>query len=290
MEVERFRGAWQAVLDAHDSLRASFLWEGLAQPLQVITRQLHLPMTLLDWRTEADIDAALAALASAENARGFDLSAAPLLRLTLVQRDANRYHLIFTCHHILLDGWSTSQLFGEVLQRYAGGTPPAAGRFGDYLAWLQGRDPALAETFWRSQLQPLTAPTRLAGSESAEQGHGVHHLYIEGPQAAELQGFARAQKVTLNTLVQAAWLLLLQRCTGQDAVALGVTVSGRPAQLVGVERQLGLFINSLPVIGQPLPQLSVGQWLQQVQGQNLALREFEYTPLADIQRWGRARR
>ncbi|PTT70316.1 non-ribosomal peptide synthetase, partial [Pseudomonas sp. HMWF007] len=105
---------------------------------------------------------------------------------------------------------------------------------------------------------------------------------------ADLNRFAREQKVTLNTLVQAAWLVLLQRYTGQDNVAFGATVAGRPTDLPGVEQQIGLFINTLPVVAAPSAEIVVSQWLQQVQGLNLALREHEHTPLYDIQRWAGA--
>ncbi|MFP3518941.1 condensation domain-containing protein, partial [Pseudomonas sp. SIMBA_077] len=108
---------------------------------------------------------------------------------------------------------------------------------------------------------------------------------LDEAQTRSLGEFARQQKVTVNTLVQAAWLLLLQRYTGQDSVVFGATVSGRPAELKGVEQQIGLFINTLPVVAAPLPQLSVSDWLQAVQERNLALRDFEHTPLYDVQRW-----
>ncbi|WP_437884677.1 condensation domain-containing protein, partial [Pseudomonas sp. LRF_L74] len=104
-------------------------------------------------------------------------------------------------------------------------------------------------------------------------------------QTQRLSEFARQQKVTVNTLVQAAWLLLLQRYTGQETVTFGATVSGRPAELKGVEQQVGLFINTLPVIASPKPEQSLGDFLQQVQSQNLALREQEHTPLFEVQRW-----
>ncbi|MEN1395717.1 condensation domain-containing protein, partial [Pseudomonas aeruginosa] len=101
----------------------------------------------------------------------------------------------------------------------------------------------------------------------------------------QLASFAQGQKVTLNTLVQAAWALLLQRHFGQETVAFGATVAGRPAELPGIEAQIGLFINTLPVITAPQPQQSVADYLQGMQALNLALREHEHTPLYDIQRW-----
>ncbi|WP_297835459.1 non-ribosomal peptide synthetase, partial [Pseudomonas sp.] len=293
IDVERFRSAWQAALDAHDILRAGFLWGGdQEQPLQAIRQRLQLPMQVLDWREQLDLSSALEHFAKADQARGFDLAQPPLLRLTLLRTGASRHHLIYTSHHILLDGWSTSQLFGEVMQRYAGHTPRPAGRFADYLTWLHGQDADVARDFWVKQCRPLQEPTRLAAAlartstaDDSFSGHADHHRVLDAQRTQQLSLLSRGEKITLNTLVQSAWLLILQRCTGQPAVTMGVTVSGRPADLPGVEQQLGLFINTLPVIGQPAPELTASQWLQAVQAQNLTLRDHEYTPLGDIQRW-----
>lgn len=117
------------------------------------------------------------------------------------------------------------------------------------------------------------------------QGHGDYLQLIDADSTRQLSEFAREQRVTLNTLVQSAWLLVLQRCTGQSSVTFGATVAGRPAELPGVEEQLGLFINTLPVIASPRPEQRVADWVQQVQAKNIALREHEHTPLYDIQRW-----
>ncbi|WP_434703206.1 non-ribosomal peptide synthase/polyketide synthase [Pseudomonas sp. Z1-12] len=290
IDAQRFAEAWQATLDAHDSLRSGFVWQGdLEQPLQIVRRQVELPFTLLDWRGRDHLADALNERADAERRAGFDLAQAPLLRLVLVQTEAEGWHLIYTHHHILMDGWSNAQLLGEVLQRYSGRLPKAnVGRYRDYIAWLQRQDAQLGETFWTGQLATLQEPTRLARVMSASEihsGHGDHFQTLDATRTQALEQFARQQKVTLNTLVQAAWLLLLQRYTGHDSVAFGATVAGRPADLPGIEQQVGLFINTLPVIAAPRPDQTVGAWLQAVQAQNLSLREFEHTPLADIQRW-----
>ncbi|UZE10142.1 non-ribosomal peptide synthase/polyketide synthase [Pseudomonas sp. B21-053] len=290
IDPERFRAAWQATVDAQDILRSGFVWQGeLEQPLQIVHKHVQLPFSVLDWRARGDDAAALDGLADAERQQGFDLTQAPLLRLVLVQTAADQWHLIYTHHHILMDGWSNSQLLGEVLQRYRGRAPlAAAGRYRDYIGWLQRQDGQLSENFWGEQLASLQEPTRLArvvSGNEALSGHGDHFQTVQATGTQALEAFARQQKVTLNTLVQAAWLLLLQRYTGHETVAFGATVAGRPADLPGIEQQVGLFINTLPVIGTPRPDQSVGAWLQTVQAQNLSLREFEHTPLADIQRW-----
>ena len=288
LDPERFRQAWQAALDAHPVLRTQFLWQGdLPNPLQVVRKQLRVPFVEHDWRTRDDLPEALNALADADQ-QPFDLSRAPLLRLQLVRTAPTHYHLIYTHHHILLDGWSNTQLLGEILQRYHGGfqSGVSAG-YADYIGWLQAQDPSLSEVFWRGQLADLAEPTQLAQRSAtvAVEQHADHYQTLDIEQTRRLSEFARQQKVTVNTLLQAAWLLLLQRYTGQVCVCFGATVSGRPGHLRGIEQQLGLFINTLPVIANPRAEQRLDDWLQQLQTLNLNLREHEHTPLAEIQRW-----
>ncbi|NWE79928.1 non-ribosomal peptide synthetase, partial [Pseudomonas yamanorum] len=293
LDVERFRAAWQACVDAHDILRSSFLWQGeLAKPLQVIHRRLALTFTCEDWQGRGDLALALANFVEADRAAGFELERPGLLRLTLIKTGPRRHYLVFTNHHILMDGWSSSQLLGEVFLRYGGHAPAQpAGRFRSYIEWLQRQDGAADEVFWKEHLAHLQEPTLLAsaltgGDRSRDtSGYGLFHQALPAEQTRQLEGFARQRKVTVNTLVQAAWLLLLQRYTGRDAVAFGSTVAGRPADLAGIEQQLGLFINTLPVVGNPKPEQTVDQWLQAVQAHSLALREHEHTALFDVQRW-----
>ncbi|HYQ49853.1 MAG TPA: amino acid adenylation domain-containing protein, partial [Pseudomonas sp.] len=281
LDPARLRAAWQAALDSHAALRTAFVSSATGQPLQAVLRHAELA-----WHETRGGD--LDALAVAER-RPFDLQQPPLMRLLLVATGAGRHHLVWTCHHLLLDGWSQAQLFAEVMQRYAGrALPTPLGQYRDYIAWLAGRDVAASEQFWRGQLAPLQAPTSLAGAVALEQpGSGTEEQRSSLPAAASerLRQFARQRKVTLSSLLQAAWLLLLQRYTGQDCVAFGATVAGRPAQLPGIEQQLGLFINTLPVVASPAAQLTVGQWLEQVQALGVAVREHEHSALYDIQRW-----
>jgi amino acid adenylation domain-containing protein len=290
LDEGRFHQAWQVTLAAHPGLRVSLDFANREQPLQLIHRQLNVPLTVVDGLAFAAED--LEHLARKDRERGFDLAQAPLLRLTLVRTGSARHHLLYTSHHILLDGWSTSQLLGEVLKRYAGADVGADGEAGhprEFLAWLQQRDLAADEAFWREQLVPLAQPTRLAQvlprTTSGRGGAGESHRRLDAERTARLETFARNTGVTLNTLVQAAWALLLQRCTGQRTVVFGATVAGRPAQLPGIERQLGLFINTLPLVVTPASEHTVGQWLLAVQETSLAMREHEHTALAQIQHW-----
>ncbi|MDH4582498.1 amino acid adenylation domain-containing protein, partial [Pseudomonas sp. BN415] len=281
LDLARFRAAWQAALDSHGALRSAFVCPAGSGPLQAVLRNVALD---LHEAPASDLDE----LARDER-RPFDLLNPPLMRLLMVRTGDSGHHLIWTCHHLLLDGWSQAQLFAEVMQRYAGQQPSApVGRYRDYIAWLGQRDAAASERFWQEYLAGLQAPTLLAGAVALEHpgsGAAEHRSLLPAAASERLRQFARQHKVTLSSLLQAAWLLLLQRYTGQDCVAFGATVAGRPAELPGIEQQLGLFINTLPIAASPQPERTVGQWLEEVQALGLAVREHEHTALYDIQRW-----
>ena len=288
LDIQRFRDAWQTAVDAHDSLRTGFhLTDG--QALQVVHARAALPVRLQDARAHANPAAACDALAIEERAAGFDLARPPLMRLAVVCTDADRHHLIWTCHHLLLDGWSQSRLLGEVLARYAGKSPaPVTGRYRDFIAWLQQRDAAADERFWIERLDGVDEACRLADAVSADsgcEGYDERVQVFEAVDTGRLTAAARRHKVTVNTLIQAAWLILLQRYTGQRQVVVGATVAGRPAELPGIEQRIGLFINTLPVAANVPLDASVADWLRTVQATSLAVREHEHTALYDIQRW-----
>ena len=285
LDIERFQRAWQATLDSHGILRSSFHWgDGLTEPLQRVNRHLTAEFTC---HGQGSLDARQ--LADQERERGFDLGKAPLLRWAALQQGSDHWHLVFTSHHILLDGWSTSQLFAQLMQHYHGlPVPPSRARFRDYIAWLQGRDQQADLDFWQQYLQGQDAPTLLAPQTvNAAPGpveHGCCERVLDATRTRALERLARSARVTVNTLVQAAWALLLQQYSAQASVAFGITVAGRPATLAHADEQMGLFINTLPVIVQPRPEQPLGQWLQALQADNLRLREHEHSPLFEIQR------
>ncbi|NMX75563.1 non-ribosomal peptide synthetase [Pseudomonas sp. WS 5532] len=292
LDVAVFQRAWAQVLARHDMLRTGFVWQDdQGQALQVVYRQVSLPFTEFDWRGRQELPAALDSLAAEHHREGFELARPPLLRVALVRTAEDCWHLIYTSHHILMDGWSNALVLNEVLQACKGqALAPVGAGFSQHIAWLQQQDPALGEAFWRQRLAQLDEPTHLARSvaKSPAQSAGEYGEVLcewDAIQTQRLAVFARAHQVTLNTLVQSAWLLLLQRYTGQSSVACGVTVSGRPAQLADVEQQVGLFINTLPLIAAASPAQSVSDWVRCVQALNLEMREHEHTPLFDIQRW-----
>ncbi|MEY4544399.1 MAG: pyoverdine synthetase [Pseudomonadota bacterium] len=291
LDATRFAAAWRTVMARHEILRTGFVGEGESRgPLQVVLESAPECFELIDLSHSAEPKLELASLAERAHARGFDLREPPLQRVLLVRLGADQHQLIWTFHHLLMDGWSSARLIEEVLLAYLGEVlPPKPRRYREYIAWLARQDGVASERFFREKLRPLDEPTLLASALSRpEHGQGGGQLgkWLTEDQTAQLVQFARQARVTLSTLVQGAWLLLLQRYTGQSTVACGVTVAGRPASLPGVEHMLGLFINTLPMIQSPAPRQTLGSWLQRLQDDNLELREYEPTPLYEVQRWG----
>ncbi|MCJ9732469.1 non-ribosomal peptide synthetase, partial [Bradyrhizobium sp. PRIMUS42] len=297
LDAGELRRAWQAASDRHAVLRTGFVWRDLSgAPQQVVYRRAEVPFIEDDWRArsvawdQAQLDAALADVSRQEQAAGFDLSRPPLQRVRLIRLGEDRHWLIWTHHHILLDGWSSARLIAEVMQHNGDGPLPALQhRYRDYIAWLNSRDSEASAAFWRDATAGLVEPSFLAKglierTDAQSSGHGMLALELDPALTARLQAFAARERITMNTLVQAAWAQLLRQHTGQGTVCFGVTVSGRPPELAGAEEMVGLFINTLPVIDSVNPQEKVGAWLRALQDRNLVLREFGSTPLYEIQR------
>jgi amino acid adenylation domain-containing protein/non-ribosomal peptide synthase protein (TIGR01720 family) len=290
-----FEAAWQRAADRHAVLRTAFVWKKTEQPLQVVGRRVKLPIERMDWREldGAAQERALRDLLAADRARGFEPSRAPLMRLTLARLGEESYQLLWSHHHLLLDGWSVPILLGEVFSFYeafrAGREPepPLPRPYGDYIRWLERLDLAAAEVFWQRLLAGFTEPTplpfdRSTGAEAQPEECAVR---MSWEATVRLQELARRARVTLNSIVHGAWAILLSRSCGQRDVVYGATVSGRPADLDGAETMVGLFINTLPVrLGVP-PQASLLPWLLEVQARLAEMREHEHSPLARIQAW-----
>ncbi|TVT49292.1 amino acid adenylation domain-containing protein [Amycolatopsis rhizosphaerae] len=301
LDTAAFRRAWERLLSRHPVLRTSFHAMDSAQPVQVVHREVTLPWTEEDWRDvpARDRPARIEAFLLEDRARGLDPARPPLQRFTLLRLDEKVHQFVWTHHHLLLDGWSVPRVLRELTALYAGqdATLPEPRPYHDYITWLRERNQAELETFWRGRLAGFSAPTPLPLAEDVSPGapaaldFRTRGIDLPSGLTAGLDELARTHGLTLGSLVQAAWAVLLSRYGGTDDVVFGMTVSGRPPDLPGVEDMVGLFINTLPVrvrVAPDMPEMSemsTVDWLREVQAQLLELRQYEHTPLVLAHGW-----
>ncbi|MGH3813457.1 MAG: amino acid adenylation domain-containing protein, partial [Pseudonocardiaceae bacterium] len=297
-DPEVFGTAWQRVVDRTPILRSSLVWDGVDEPVQVVHRQVTLPTTHYDWRdlSSADRERELRRVLAEDSAAGLDLTAAPLMRLAIARLPGDEVLLIWTSHHILLDGWSTGGVFAEVCEQYAalvaGRVPRLVARrpFREYLQWLGQQDQRKAEAYWRRMLAGFDSPTPLPYDRQAVEAHRAESsesipVELRVDQSTRLHEVARRNGLTLNTVVQGAWALLLAHHSGERSVVFGTTVGGRPAELPGVEQMVGMFINTVPTRVTVRDGQAVVSWLRSLQDEQVESRNFDFISLAQLQAW-----
>lgn len=301
LDAPTLRRAWEYAIARHAVLRTSFRWQGLGAPLQQVWSQIALPWTVQDWSDlsgEAQEDA-FAAFLEADRARGFNLSEAPLLRLTLFILGSAGFRLVWTFHHALMDGRSCPIVLREVFGRYDSFCRgenlnlPEPRPYQEHVNWLCQRNDGQAELFWREKLKGFVAPTPLVRSAAAREAdsscrHAAREIALSASVTNSLQSLAGKNKLTLNTMVQAAWALLLSRYSGEKDVIFGATRSCRHSGVDGAESMVGLFINTLPLRLEVQPEMALLPWLKYVRSCWVALRNYEHTPLVKIQSWSEA--
>ncbi len=299
LNVSIFEQSWQQVVDRHPSLRTAFIWENLDKPVQVVHRQVKLLTQHYDWRgrSTTEQETQLQAYLQADQRHGFVLSEPPLMRLALIRISEDTHQFIWSAYHLVLDAWCLNILLKEFFSIYEA---LSQGRnvnlepsrpYRDYIAWLKQQNLSEAEAFWRQVLQGFRLPTPVPadwstdGLPNQEASFGQEHVLVSSATTVALKSFAKQHHLTVNTLVLAAWALLLSYYSGREDVLFGTVVSGRPVTLPGVESMVGLFINTLPMRVQVSPVDSLLPWLKDLQSQQIKLRQYEHSPLAQVRSW-----
>ncbi|MFC9654090.1 amino acid adenylation domain-containing protein, partial [Streptomyces sp. NPDC056937] len=245
-DLARLANAWQRTVERSDALRVSLAWEAVGEPVQVVHRQVTVPVTELDWSgtDEAGQENLLRDFLREDRARGLDLTAAPLMRVTLARIADDVVRVVWTFHHLLLDGWSTSAFLADVLGEYTalGGTaaaraatrPVNRGPFREYVRWLGAQDHNAAADYWRGVLAGFEEPVPLPYDrvpEQARRGQSSERVRValEPGVAEQVGGYARRHRITANALVQGAWALVLAQYAGVSGAASSAAASSAVA-------------------------------------------------------------
>jgi amino acid adenylation domain-containing protein/non-ribosomal peptide synthase protein (TIGR01720 family) len=298
VDARGLRSAWQQVSARHDVLRTVFRREDDGTLVQDVYASAELEWLEEDWRDvpAAELTRRFEQFLEADRRRGFDLSALPLQRFVLLRIADEEWRLLWTFHHAILDGRSFLIVLEEVFERYdarrsgAVAERPAPRPYREFVEWHQGRDFARDETSWRERLRGFTTPTPRpanvdAGIATDGARQGEREVHLGASTTSALTSLAEAAGVTMTTLAQSAWALLLARHAGERDVVFGVTRAGRKSAIDGAERMVGLLINTLPLRVRVDGDASVMEWLRTVRAAWNDLRAVEHTPLAKVQGW-----
>ncbi|WP_328350273.1 amino acid adenylation domain-containing protein [Mycobacterium sp. NBC_00419] len=283
LDVTLLRDCAATMLSRHPNLRVSFWHDDLPRPVQIVPATVDVP-----WRHVGTTADQARGIEEAERGRPFDLARGPLIRFLLLELPDQNWRLVITAHHIVIDGWSLPVFISELLTLYRHGgkpdtlAPPRLYR--DYIGWLAERDPRADERVWRQHLSGMPGPTLLSAALGSP-GAGLPTrtgITLPDDDTEHLAAAARARGLTLNTVLQLAWALILSRLTGRDDVVFGVTVSGRPPELTGVETMVGLFINTIPLRVRVNPNHTVAQHCSNLQREAAELRDHSYLTHAEL--------
>ncbi|MEV6427916.1 amino acid adenylation domain-containing protein [Nocardia sp. NPDC051463] len=297
LDAELLRRCIETLLRRHPNLRAVFWDRDVPKPVQLVPRRVELPWA----ERSAQLDE-LDAVEAEQRQLPFDLSRGPSVRAMLVTLPPDsdgtaRSRLIMTIHHILLDGWSLGLLFGELRALYlAGGDAQVLAPvrpYRDYIGWLGAKDMSAARSWWAEQLAGVSGPLMIADGgasmgiarrSTAASEAEVTRYVLDAADTTRLRGWAREHGLTLNSVVQFAWTILLSRLTDRRDIVYGTIVTGRPEQIAGVERMIGLFLNTIPVVFQVDPAAPVAAECARLQRESAAMRDVGYLSLSAVQR------
>lgn len=297
INLEHLRIAWQQLVNRHDIFRTAFVTSESGKMLQLVQKSAE-----IDWRVinleHLNLDSQkeeISRLRKNDKQAGFIASNAPLMRVTIFVLGRDKYQMLWSHHHALTDGWSNPIIFSELIEVYHGlqmGTQaqlPQAPLYRDYANWLNQQNTQEAESFWKEKVIEIEDIGTLPAFESLDPGddnQGIfeQHIQLTKDQSSQLVSLAKSSKTTVNVIVQAAWALLLSRYSDQTKIVFGATTSGRPSDLPGVEKMVGLFINTVPVIIDVDENLSVKKWLRIIHEQLIERETYNYFPLFNIHR------
>lgn len=295
LDLELFERCWQVLIDRHAALRTSFFFSDDGKPLQRVSPGISTRLLLHDLQdlAPAEQEERLSQFLQADRQRGFDFGRPPLMRVNCFQLADSRYRWVWTFSHLILDARSHQRVLSELLQLYeAFGNeqvlPPVKREFHKHVEWLAGVDHTVADSFWRQRLPADSQPTnlpRLPYTPSATGRRGWTETRLSAEQSDALHLLAQCHGLTINTLLQAAWALLLSRATGQAEVTFGVAHAGRRTA-PDADGVVGVLVHTLPLRIEVPPDEVLLPWLRRLRELQLAMRPYEHTPPVHIREIG----
>ena len=303
VDVEAIKSALNVLIEKHDVLRTAIFNGAGLQPRQAVLAKRKLDFTMYDVedRTMEEQESFIKDLIKQDLAHGFDFANEPLMRVIYIRRKETSHKLIWSFHHIIMDGWCLSIVFGDFLNYYERLTGKTTyeellsevkrekeGKkgYGDYLSWLEEQDKDRANAYWQDLLLEYEEPAAIKPMEKPEPTENqMERIRIPWEQglSKKIMDTANQLKVTLNTLLETIWGITLSVYNNMDDVVFGKVISGRDAEVEGIEEMVGLFANTIPVRVKYNKETTVEELIKELQIQAGKSSEFGHCALADIQ-------
>lgn len=294
VDLDALQQSWRDLVARHPALRSVFVQaEGDDEPLQVVLRSQEAAVSVVSLlnQSAAQQRETVAEFQRTDRASPFALEYGPLMRVRIFQLGRERLQLVWSHHHILMDGWCVGILYEDLMRCYearAQGREPRLempADYRNYLRWLETLDRKTSAEYWRHELagyERMISLPRAQATGASDYRCAKSMLSLEGAAWTQLQKIATAQGATTGTLLNTLWGILLARYNQTEDLVFGVIVSGRPESVPEVEKMVGLLINALPVRLRFSAKATLAESLRQFQAQALERRSHEYLPLAEI--------
>ncbi|MCK4260253.1 MAG: AMP-binding protein [Halanaerobiales bacterium] len=293
ISIQAFKEAWNFVIENNEMLRTVFRWDNINKPAQIVLKEQPIKINEYDFTSIDPVhrEQEIEKLRIEERKEKFDLKTGPVFRITLCRLAEDNYEMILNNHHILYDGWSMGILLQEFFNTYNSIglgkilTKPSKNKFKEYLKWLNNQDKEQQEKYWRTYLQGYQNKTLLPIDMNPHNSiKRVDNQLFRLPDGLtnKLEDLAKKIKVTVGSIINTAWGILLQKYNNTDQVIFGTTVSGRPAAIEGLENIVGLFINTVPMIIKNSTQDRICDYISSVNKDAIERQNYECTPLVDI--------
>ncbi|MBN1294251.1 MAG: amino acid adenylation domain-containing protein, partial [Candidatus Latescibacteria bacterium] len=297
-----FQKAWSMIVDRHEALRTLFVTEGTDRPLQIVLKHLNIEIPLCDLskNSESDRNAKIDQYCKEELASGFDLKSPPLFRLKLFRYSTAQHLFVMTFHHIIMDGWCQGILHDELLECYHAirnrrrPNLAAVPSFSGYVRYLSGLNTDEGLSYWKSALEGYEPGRETSWMKRTQLTEGQFDLNREtftlsGERLNRLRSMAAELGITLNTVFQTLWGTVISRLSGKRDIVWGTVVSGRPPELPGSDRIIGLFINTVPVRFQLDLTVTFREALNSMGEFLRKSMQHQHMPLAEVQSFSGAR-
>ncbi|WP_046755841.1 condensation domain-containing protein, partial [Kordia jejudonensis] len=299
LDLKAFKASCNYVLKNHSILRTAFFHEGLSVPIQSVFKKVEMPITMVDFSdlSQKEQEKALKKAIAEDQHTSFNFTTPPLMRITIFKINAEEYQMVWTHHHIIIDGWSMPIIMSELLEaynEYSAGKEPVVreeDNYKDYIDYIDSKDEKEEIQYWQAYMESLQEGTLLpfVGKNIARnKGVGTfesEQLVFDEDFTNKIRAFCQQHRLTTNVIVQGVWSYLLARYTGKKEVVFGVTVSGRPSDYENTEERVGLYINTLPLHAKIDWQQSILDFLKEIQKRQTNSREYQYSSLSSIKKW-----